>query len=550
MTRIKSKKVGAARRVTMAAVSVVLLGACGGDGGTDQPAAGNGETTPPVDANTDDSVDSSIDDTEIVRMASAAAPNTLDPHLATASDRNYVVAAYDRLAQLDPDSLDVLPMLATEWAADDSSNSIIVDLRPDVRFRDGEPFNADAVKASLERGISVEGSTVAGSLRSIASVDVVDDLTVRINLVEGQGAEVMLVLAEPAGAMISPRVLEDGRDLSGGPGDGAIGPYEVTMFVAGERVVYERASDQYLASYWDPSGRFAAGLDITYIADSSARINGVLSGQYHLTQATGNETANALRMVESGEIDGAGKWVMTGQHWFLQTSKGPLADPLVRKAVQFGVDREAIGSHLLEGTCRPSDQYYPSEHWAHNPEIAELYSYDPDRARALLSEAGVSNLEFDLGFVAGSSAETVAQALQTQMRDIGVIVNLVPGQRADLDPRFARGELDSYAGTISNAPDPSLFVSNWLLGGIGLVDDADGSIEARAAEALDPSWTTSQRAEVYHEMFFDVMDDAVYVDICQSLQQWIRNGEVVGLDEMLGVAGPNFRTLAIAADGP
>ncbi len=118
----------------------------------------------------------------VLRIGLNDDPDALDPTISRAYTGRLVFAALcDKLFDVTPD-LKIVPQLATgyEWAAD--RKSIVIKLRPGVRFQDGEPFNAEAVKFNIERHLTTQGSFRKSEIGEIQSVDVVGDLTVRLHL--------------------------------------------------------------------------------------------------------------------------------------------------------------------------------------------------------------------------------------------------------------------------------------------------------------------------------------------------------------------------------
>src|SRR5690606_12811646 len=119
----------------------------------------------------------------------------------------YLYPAYDRLTELTPDG-EVIPMLAESWEFTDDDTVLRLDLRQDVVFHDGEPFNAEAVKANIERGQTLETSAVKPDLASIEEVVVVDDYTVELHL-SSPGSSLPALLSDRAGMMISPGAFDN-----------------------------------------------------------------------------------------------------------------------------------------------------------------------------------------------------------------------------------------------------------------------------------------------------------------------------------------------------
>src|SRR5262249_1714560 len=135
-------------------------------------------------------------------VAWAGPMTSLDPHrVGNSADQVYLFLMYDRLTRLDTD-LTIKPMLAKSWGFGADGRTLTLQLRDDVTFHDGTPFNAAAVKANLERAKQIDRSTVTNLLASIESIEAVGDYEVRLNLKEGEGGNLPAVLATSAGAMI------------------------------------------------------------------------------------------------------------------------------------------------------------------------------------------------------------------------------------------------------------------------------------------------------------------------------------------------------------
>src|SRR6266849_8012701 len=140
----------------------------------------------------------------VLRIGLNDDPDALDPTISRAYTGRLVFAGLcDKLFDVTPD-LKIVPQLATgyEWAAD--GLSIVIKLRPGVRFQDGEPFNAEAVRFNIERHLNTPGSFRKSEIGEIKSVDVVDDLTVRRNLSKPL-VPLLAALTDRAGMMVSPK---------------------------------------------------------------------------------------------------------------------------------------------------------------------------------------------------------------------------------------------------------------------------------------------------------------------------------------------------------
>src|SRR5262245_60221319 len=181
---------------------------------------------------------------QTLRFGLAEDPDVLDPTLArTFVGRLVFTALCDKLFDLD-DKLNIVPMLATsyEWSAD--SKTLTLKLRKGVTFHDGEKLDAAAVKFNLERHKNMQGSSRRAELAPVASVDVVDPLTVRLNL-SAPAAPLLSVLTDRAGMMVSPKAAQAlGDKFATRPV--CSGPFKFVERVAQDKIVLER-----FPGYWN-----------------------------------------------------------------------------------------------------------------------------------------------------------------------------------------------------------------------------------------------------------------------------------------------------------
>ena len=165
-------------------------------------------------------------------------PDALDPARGGSFVGRVVFAAVcDKLVDIDAEN-NLVPQLATGWTWSTDNLALTVTLRDGVKFHDGATLDADAVKANLERYRSAPESLRKGELKPVASVEVVDPHTVRLQLAQPY-APLVAVLADRAGMMISPKAL--GRDVTSDLP--CAGPFKLTERVAQDRIVVDRFPD-------------------------------------------------------------------------------------------------------------------------------------------------------------------------------------------------------------------------------------------------------------------------------------------------------------------
>lgn len=416
-------------------VLALTLAACGGDddddaaaettgsvaavtttGGSAAPPSSDGpdETTvgsDPVDTTAATPAgDVELDPDGVFRFGDVLPISFLDPHKATGGGFNvWLFPVYDRLVHVTPAG-ELIPGLATEWAYSDDGLTLSLTLREGVTFTDGTPFDANAVKANLERGMNDEASAVKSLLSVISAVTVVDDFHVDVTLSQPDGT-LPYTLAERAGAIASPAAF-DTLELQ----PVGTGMYRVTEFQAETRAVYERNE-----GYWDPDAVGAARMEFTTILDNAQRANALISGQ---VDATIVDPSEVQRVEEAGFVVDSS----TNNQFFhlqLNRSRPGLSDTRVRQALNHAIDREGIVSALLLGRGEPGQQPFLPGTPGYSDELGEdRYPYDPEKAKQLLAEAGAADLSFDIMTLNIPIYAQVSEAVQSQLAAVGVTTSI------------------------------------------------------------------------------------------------------------------------------
>ncbi|MFV0309295.1 MAG: ABC transporter substrate-binding protein, partial [Desertimonas sp.] len=333
--------------------------------------------------------DAEYDTEGTITYAAAADIATFDPHKSAAGGTivEYGTLIYAGLTDIDPGG-NPIPDLATDWEfiEEDGSPILRMNLREGVAFHDGEPLDAEAVKANLERGKTVEGSTVAPILSSIEEIEVTGIYSVDLVL-STMDVSLPGAFAHQAGRMLSPASFDD-PSMDQHPV--SAGPYRVTDYLPGDRIELERFD-----AYWNTDAVAGGPRYFVYriMPDATARYSALQTGQIDAASVTGLQMAEA----ESAGLDtysfpGLGYYTI----WF-NSSREQFQDVRVRQAINIAIDREAINQSILQGYGTPTIQPFPEGYIAYNPEFpVDYYAYDPARARDLLAEAGFADgVEFE-----------------------------------------------------------------------------------------------------------------------------------------------------------
>jgi peptide/nickel transport system substrate-binding protein len=452
---------------------------------------------------------------------------SLDPHrVGNTADQVYLFLIYDRLTQLGSD-MTIKPMLAKSWTFSDDGKSLTLMLRDDVLFHDGSRLDAAAVKANLERALTLDRSTVATLLSSVQSVDVAGDFEVKLNLKPGEGGNLPAVLATSAGAMISPKAIADGRDLVLDPGDAGSGPYTPSVARPNDTVIFVHPK----VKYWDTGAGLLKQLEVRFVQQAAARLNGIRAGQFDVAQIVGNDISAAKKMSASGAFDAYIAQSANVQSLLIRADRPALANVKLRQAIAHGIDRDAIAQAALGGNCLTTDQPVLKTNWAYNPDLAGFSNYDPDKAAALVKESGVASPGFDIVFAPGTYWEPQANIIQSMLGKVGIQVKLVAMQQSDALAAFRNGQVDAYQFTIPATIDPSLLINQLYLSGSNVTPkDRRDAVQAQATRGTDPSLAGDARAAVYQDVFRMGAEDVWAFPICAINMVWAHKKNIAGID--------------------
>ncbi|MFT6590561.1 MAG: peptide/nickel transport system substrate-binding protein, partial [Rhodoferax sp.] len=358
---------------------------------------------------------------QTLRIGLAEDPDILDPTLARTFVGRIVFASLcDKLFEID-EKLNFVPQLATsyQWSAD--NKSLTLKLRSGVTFHDGEKFNAAAVKFNIERHKTMPGSNRRGELSPVVSVDVVDDLTVRLNL-SAPFSPLLSVLADRAGMMVSPKAAL-ANPTNFGTKPVCSGPFQFAERVAQDRIVLER-----YPNYWNKAAIHFDKVVFLPIVDATVRLANLRAGQLDLIERVAPSDVASIKadkklvMARITELGYQGITINTNKSD--QAQQNPLGrDPRVREAFELSLDRAAIVQVAMDGEAQPGNQWVaPSNSfYAKNVPIPKR---DIPRAKALLKEAGVTNPTFTLMTPTTSDAQRLAQVVQAMAKEAGFNVKI------------------------------------------------------------------------------------------------------------------------------
>lgn len=387
-------------------------------------------------------------DSELV-LAVTALPTSLDPIKDNGlSALTTYALLYDRLMDIDATGQTV-PGLATSWEPT-SDTMWRIDLRDDVTFHNGEPFNAEAAKYVIERAQTAEGTTMASAIEVVTAVRVLDEFSLEI---ETSQAWSLLPNRLSRIWMYPPNYFQEvGLEgfLRAPVGSG---PYKFANWEQDNYIVLERNED-----YWRESSQIDR-LTLRHMPDQSARVNSVEAGEVNVAFVIDPEQVDRL--------EGEGFQTVNqpvGQayiYYFRTTVDSPLADARVRQAINYAVDVESIVEALFLGkTAVLQGQPVGPDADGFVPSI-ESYGYDVEHARELLADAGYAegfSIDFDGTTGTAPKDREVAELIEAQLSDVGIEVNITLNERGVYIDKLVNANMAPFwAISLNYAPTMDLF---------------------------------------------------------------------------------------------
>ncbi len=441
-----------------------------------------------------------------LRVVYSSNPSSLDPvQGGSGGDHVSLYLFYDRLVNLDPIDLTPLPGLATEWSSPDPQ-TLELTLREGVTFHDGTPFDAAAVKANLDRAMTLETSTVKADLSMIESVEVVDPTHVRIAL-NRPDSSLVQILADRPGMMVSPTAAADPEALGSHPV--GTGPYTFGEWIPGDRLVATKN-----AEYWQDGLPHLDSITVRYLTDQQTGLNALTAGEADFHLRVRPESVEQLEQVDGlNVVSSPSLWL---EDCYFNFSRPPFDDVRVRQAVNLAIDREAFTEGFTFGMGQPAVQVFPAGYWAHQPELQEAYPFDPDQARELLAEAGYAD-GLSIKAIAGSaSAETLkSEIVQAMLADVGIDMTFEVMEVGPATSTFFEGlGHDLYCAGWSGRPDPSQTAVS-IFGPTSFFNagkyEAPGMVDALAAASYGADIET--RGASFHDVIDISQQEAMFVPL-------------------------------------
>lgn len=522
------------------------LTACGGSGSSETTAAASGdtqaaaETTAAVELAPGESVSQDTD----ITAAMLVDFTTMDP-----MDTSDTLSGGIQRLMMDglfgfDDDMKIIPILATDYEANDDATEFTIHLREGIQFSDGTPWNAEAAKANFDRwgdkNLGLKRTTLLCNV--LKETEIVDDYTVKVTLESPFGAFIP-TLAHPACVVMSPAVIAKGNEECAKNPVGT-GQYTFVEWVAGEHATIALNKD-----WWgydadicggtalvDPDAGFKT---ITFkpVSENATRVAMLQSGDAQFIWPVPTESIEALRgdsNVSVGQEEG-----IVVRYLMMNNQKAPFNDVRVRQAINYAINKDAYCAVVKNGIATPATsiigpavQYYKGN---------DVYAYDIEKAKSLLAEAGYPD-GFKTTLMCASTTTNLKQCefIQQQLAQVGIDVEInalesaVVNQKIqDVDVPGSEAEVDMYVIGWS----PSTGDADWGIRPLMAIEseppmsynicyyeneEVDQLLKDALATADD-----SKRAEAYAKAQDIIWEESPLVCLANDANTWATSAKMV-----------------------
>ncbi len=462
-----------------------------------------------------------------LQMSVDLEPASLDPIFGNApgSDRRFYNLYAENLIYQDSEG-EFRPMLAESWTFSEDGKSITFELRQNVVFHDGTPFDADAVKYNFDRVIDPEvGARARQFVGNLESTDVIDEYTVRVHMKEPSGGFLAVLAIEP-GSILSPTAIEErGESFHRQPV--GTGPFVLRSWTS-NRVEAERFED-----YW---GRDADGEPLPYldgvvarvIANTAVKLVELRGGSLHL--------GDSIQVRDYDQVERDPDLVLmdtiqgTVQYMAFNVTRPPFDNQDLRAAVALAINRDALERAISQGHGIVLKGLKPPASLAYSEDVVG-HGYEPEKAREHYAASGHSGT-LTLSVIQRDPDTQIAQILQSMLAEVGIELRIeVLERQAWLDKVLGRTyELGILRATLPR-PDPDISFSTYWgrdarqdFSGINSPVLHDLIDEARVE--LDPD----RRREIYGKAQQYINDNFFQTYFLWRPNSEVRRVELVGMD--------------------
>lgn len=434
-----NKKIMSLAFLMLLLISTVLYGC---SGGSDEGSEGEGETGGEGESTEE----------KVLIFGRGGDSVSLDPITVTDGESFKVTKnIFDTLVNFGAQDTEIEPGLASEYTAAEDGLTYTFQLEEGVTFHDGTDFNAEAVVANFDRWAAGDadqfpyyGSMFGGfgdeEGHVIESVEATGDYEVTMTLKRPMAPFLKNLAMSPFG-IASPTAFEEQGDAFGDNPVGT-GPFKFVEWNRNDTIRIEKFDD-----YWVEGEPKLDEVVFRAIPDNSGRLNALLAGEIDLADGINPSDAETIESDDGLQL--YERPSMNVGYLGLTTTREPFDDPKVRQAMNHAIDRQAIVDAFFEGRGEVAKNPLPPVISGYNDAI-EGYDYDPEKAKALLEEAGLGDgFEMELWAMPVPrpympDGQKVAEAIQSDLAEVGITAEIVSYEWATYLEKAANGEADAF----------------------------------------------------------------------------------------------------------
>lgn len=476
-------------------------------------------------------------------------PDKLDPSLGgTAGGREVFINMCEKLYDLAADGT-IVPQLASALPTFSADGlTVTIPLRKNVQFNDSTPFDAAAVKTTLDRHKTLPGSRRAAELGTLKEVSVVDPSTVKLTL-SAPLAPLLATLSDRSGMIMSPAQLTKlGENFGNQPV--CVGPFSFVERVPGDRIVLEKSK-----VYYDADKVKLDRVILKPILDGTVRTTNLKSGDIQVVDRVQGTDVAAFQKDSNYKVSKVVSYGLLTLPLNMANSSGigqpagkpePFSDPLIREAFDLSLDRDQINAVVYAGLQLPGcTPLPPSSPFA----LKDLKCPTRDIAKAkdLIARSG-KKTPIDVEFIVfpGTEGTRLGEVIQAQAKDAGFNVIVKPtepnsGLQAQIKGQFSTGQ-NPWSGRID--PDGNLYSFHYSKGPDNLGNASDPAIDA----LLDKGRVTNDleaRKKVYADAVGLILARRSILYLAYTVIYAAVPTKVVGF-EMFADGMPRMKTAAYA----
>jgi 4-phytase/acid phosphatase/peptide/nickel transport system substrate-binding protein len=437
-------------------------------------------------------------------------------------------AIFDTLTTLD-DKGEAAPKLALSWTHSDDFKTWTFKLRPGVKFQDGTPFNAEAVKANFDRQKDPANKCrCAFYIAYVHDVQAPDELTVAYNLNDPQvNLPALMTLQSSNNVVQSPTAWKTkGDDYNRNPV--GTGPYILKSWTAGDRMVLERNPD-----YWNKGHPYLDRIVLKPLPDAQSRFASLQSGEADIIWDDEADADNIQKAQKDPKLTvhayaGSGAAVNA-----INTKGAPLDDVRVRQALVMAIDRQKWSQAVTNGLARPATNPYGDGSWVKCKDDGAL-PYDVEKAKALIKDYG-KPVEFKMIVTATPRGRANGQVLQQFWKQIGAQMEIEQIDQASFPPRAFMRQFQIIGWRIVDLadPDPQMYANFHTGSPVALANYSNPELD-RLLEHARTTADVAGRTEDYCAISRLINKEAIWFWSFQNTYYAVSNAKLKGLPKMYG----------------